>query len=152
MKTLIAGFGNVLLGDDGFGVEVIKRMEREALVPEHAQTIEVGIGGFDLVLRLMDGFDRVVIVDAVCRRQPAGTLHVFKPGNLDGVLRPGENIDPHFTEPARALIMARQLGVLPPSVTIIGCEPLTCELGLGLSAPVAAAVPMAMETVRNHAI
>lgn len=152
MKTLIAGFGNVLLGDDGFGVEVIHRMERESLVPEHAETIEVGIGGFDFVLRLMDGYDRVVIVDAVCRRQPAGTLHVFHPGELNSVLQPGENIDPHFTEPARAIIMARHLGVLPLSVTIVGCEPLVCELGMGLSAPVSAAVPMAIETVRNHAI
>ena len=152
MRTLIAGFGNVLLGDDGFGVEVINRLEREDLVPEHAETIEVGIGGFDFVLRLMDGFDRVVIVDAVRRRDPAGTLHVFEPGDLGAILQPGENIDPHFTEPARALIMARQLGVLPSSVTIVGCEPLTCELGLGLSAPVAAAVPMAMKAVCNHAI
>ena len=63
-KTLIVGFGNVLLRDDGFGVEVVRRLEASAL-PTHVETLDAGIGGMHFVLRLMEGFQKVVIVDAL---------------------------------------------------------------------------------------
>jgi len=149
MRTLVAGFGNILLGDDGFGVEVIRRLEREGSLPDNTELIDVGIGGFDFVLRLMDGYDRVVVVDAVRRRERPGTLHVFRPAPTDVVLDTGERLDPHFAEPARAMIMARQMSCLPDDVTVVGCEVLSCELGVGLSEPVEAAVREAMDRVKS---
>lgn len=148
MKTIIAGFGNLLLGDDGFGVEVVRRFPADEL-PEFSELIEVGIGGFDLVLKLMDGFDRVIFVDAVRRNEPPGTLYVFDPSCDHHHRSPSERIDPHFTEPSRAIEMARRLSVLPAELMFIGCEPFDCDLRLGLSEPVEAAVAGAIQEIRN---
>lgn len=148
MKTLIAGFGNVLLGDDGFGVEVVRRLATSDL-PSSAETIEVGTGGFDFILRLMDHFDRAIIVDAVHRRRPAGTLYVFSPMEEEVRLGAGERVDPHFSEPTRAMKMARQLKLLPSRITVVGCEPKVVDLQIGLSEAVERAVGPAMEKVRE---
>ena len=147
MKTIIAGFGNLLLGDDGFGVEVVRRFPTGEL-PQSSELLEVGIGGFDLVLRLMDGFDRVIFVDAVRRNQQPGTLYVFDP-SCHHRMPSDERIDPHFTEPSRAIEMARRLSVLPAQMTFIGCEPLDCDIRYGLSEPVEAAVAGAIQEIRS---
>ena len=147
-KTLIAGFGNLLRGDDGFGVEVVNRLGASAL-PAHAQTMDVGIGGMHFVLRLMEGFEVVIVVDAVQHGQPPGTLYVFTPAEVDLGLDSGERIDPHFAEPARSLKFAKALGVLPGRVTVVGCEPESCHLGQCLSLPVSVAVDRAVQTIRD---
>jgi hydrogenase maturation protease len=150
-KTLIVGFGNVLLGDDGFGVEVIKRLAASDL-PPHVETMDVGIAGMHLVLHLIEGFDAVIVVDAVERGQPPGTLYVFTPSAAELDLRSGEQLDPHVAEPLRALQLARSLGLLPEHVTIVGCEPSSCELGMSLSVAVQGAVERAVETVRDMVV
>jgi hydrogenase maturation protease len=150
-KTLIAGFGNVLLGDDGFGVEVIKRLAASDL-PPYAETMDVGIAGMHFVLQLIEGFDTVIVVDAVNRGQPPGTLYVFTPSEADLDLHRGERIDPHFAEPVRSLKLARTLGVLPEHVTVVGCEPLSCQLGMSLSGAAKAAVDSAVETIRSMVV
>lgn len=146
MKTLVAGFGNLLLSDDGFGVEVVRRFVARG-VPASVEAVEVGIGGFDFVLKLMDGFERVVIVDLVRRGGAPGTVSSFTPCAADTELRPGERIDPHVTEPSRAMILARGFNVLPASITIVGCEPASCDVGIGLSPPVAAGVERALDAI-----
>jgi hydrogenase maturation protease len=150
-KTLIAGFGNVLLGDDGFGVEVIKRLAASDL-PPHTETMDVGIAGMHFVLQLIEGFDAVIVVDAVSRGQPPGTLYVFTPSEADLDLHSGERIDPHFAEPVRSLKLARALGLLPEHVTVVGCEPLSCQLGMSLSVAAKAAVDSAVETIRDMVV
>lgn len=146
MKTLVAGFGNLLLGDDGFGVEVLRRFVARG-VPEEVDTVDVGIGGFDFVLKLMDGYDQVIIVDLVQRGLEPGTLTAFQPCEAETTLRSGDRIDPHLAEPSRAMKLARHLKVLPAHVTIVGCEPATCDVGIGLSPQVAAAVERALDTI-----
>ncbi|MDQ6801413.1 MAG: hydrogenase maturation protease [Acidobacteriota bacterium] len=146
MKTLVAGFGNLLLGDDGFGVEVIRRFVARG-VPESVEVVEVGIGGFDFVLKLMDGFDRVVIVDLVQRGGRPGTVTAFTPCAEDTTLRPGDSIDPHIAEPTRAMKLARQLNVLPAAVTVVGCEPARCDVGIGLTPQVAEGVERALDVI-----
>lgn len=146
MKTIVAGFGNVLLGDDGFGVEVVRRFAARGL-PQSTETIEVGIGGFDFVLRLMDGYDRAVIVDLVRQAAEPGTLIAFTPPAIGPSLGVGERIDPHIAEPSRAMQLARHLRVLPDHVTIIGCEPEACDVGIGLSPRVAEAAARAIALI-----
>ena len=148
MKTLVAGFGNLLLGDDGFGAEVVRRFPVAELPPE-TELLEVGTGGFDLVLKLMDKYDRLIFVDAVKRNNEPGTLYVFDPTCDRHRALASERIDPHFTEPSRAMEMARRLDVLPAGLMFIGCEPLDCELRLGLSEKVEAAVPHAIREIQN---
>ncbi|MEO8191271.1 MAG: hydrogenase maturation protease [Acidobacteriota bacterium] len=147
-RALIAGFGNLLLGDDGFGVEVVRRLAEQPL-PGGAEIVEVGIGGMELVYELMNGCGRLVIVDAVRRGHPPGTLYVFQPSEADTTPGPEQGIDPHFAEPTRAMKVAKKLGYLPSDVTIVGCEPLCCDLDLTLSPAVRAAVGPAAERVRE---
>jgi len=147
-RVLVAGFGNLLLGDDGFGVAVVRKLARET-VPAGVETLEVGTGGMELVYGLMGGFDRLIVVDAVRRGLAPGTLSVFRPSEADLASSPGQFLDPHFAEPTRAMRMAKSLGYLPPDVTVVGCEPGDCELDLKLSPPVLAAVEQALGTVRE---
>lgn len=146
MKTLVAGFGNILLGDDGFGVEVVRRFVARG-VPESVDAVDVGIGGFDFVLKLMDGYEHVVIADLVHRGDIPGTLYVFAPDEAGTMPRAGDRIDPHIAEPSRAMKLARHLNVLPPAITIVGCEPASCEPGIGLSPRVAAGVERALDAI-----
>jgi len=146
-KTLISGFGNELLGDDGFGVEVARRLAACKL-PPHIQTIDVGIAGLHFVLELMDGFDAVIVVDAMKGGQPPGTLYVFTPCAAEGNLLSQDGIDPHVAEPAQALKLARALGLLPADVTVVGCEPASCRLGMPLSVWASAAVDRAVQTIQ----
>jgi hydrogenase maturation protease len=146
-KTLIGGFGHELLGDDGFGVEIARRLAARKL-PPHIQTIDVGIAGLYFVLELMDGFDAVIVVDAMKGGQPPGTLYVFTPGTAEGDLLSQDYIDPHVAEPAQALKLARALGLLPADVTVVGCEPASCRLGMPLSVWASAAVDRAVQTIQ----
>jgi hydrogenase maturation protease len=152
-RTLVVGIGNILRGDDGFGVEVVKRLQALDDVTSRARVIEVGIGGIHLVQELMDGYDLLVIVDAVSRGGEAGRLSVLElevpatPSALEAWEH--ELTDLHEAVPSRALVMARALGVLPPRVLLIGCEPVgSDDLEIGLSPPVARAVPVAVERIR----
>lgn len=147
-RIAVAGFGNVLLGDDGFGVEVIKRL-RTFPLPIEVETLDIGIGGMELVLKLMDGFDEMIVVDAVRRGNAPGTLYLFPPSEADLYLRPEERIDPHLAEPTGSMRMALKLGILPEKIVVVGCEPENCALGLGLSRPVRVAVEDAVEKIRE---
>lgn len=148
MTTLIAGFGNVLLGDDGFGVHVIKRLAAMTL-PSHVQTMDVGIGGMELVLRLKTGFDEVIVVDAVRRGETPGTLFVFAPNERELNRDSGKALNPHVAEPLAAMRMAKTLGVLPAAITVVGCEPENCSPGIGLSAAVSAAIDPSLNVIRK---
>lgn len=151
-RVLVVGMGNVLRGDDGFGVAVAEALEARAL-PASVELMEVGIGGMHLVQALLDGYDALVIVDAVDRGAEPGTLFVLRPEvpELDPAA-PGERhevlADLHHTVPSRALLMARAVGALPERVWIVGCQPAGVDdLGIGLSDVVRAAVPEAVARV-----
>jgi hydrogenase maturation protease len=141
-RILIAGMGNVLRRDDGFGVEVARRLAASNTLPARARVVEVGIGGIHLVQELMDGYDVLVVVDAVERGSAPGTLHILEaevPDLADWPEAQRQDFlaDMHYTTPSKALILARALGVLPSTVFIVGCQPLDVDdLGIGLSASV----------------
>lgn len=144
-RTLIAGFGNVLCGDDGFGVEVIRRLERDG-VDDGVRLLEAGIGGFHLAQELFETCDRLVIVDATRRGGAPGSLYLSE---VTGVqLRP--DADMHAAVPSQALAWAKALGVLPPYVVMVGCEPGDLEeLTTVLSPPVSAAADLAVRRIRE---
>lgn len=144
-RTLIAGFGNVLRGDDGFGVAVIRRLQDERL-QNGADVLEVGIGGVALAQALLASYDTLVIVDAMKRGGKPGTVYVLE---VDSVESP-RAVDMHMTVPSRALGLAKALGALPPRIYMVGCEPgETDDLELSLSPPVRAAVDYAVGEVRR---
>jgi hydrogenase maturation protease len=150
-RVLVAGVGNVLHGDDGYGVEVVQRLAQRPDLPPAAKVVEVGIGGISLVQELFDGYDVLLIVDAVDRDGAPGTIFLLEPQVPDLAQWPHEQrqdflANMHMTTPSRALILARALGVLPPSVYMLGCQPTACdELVIGLSPPVERAVELSVE-------
>lgn len=147
-RVLVAGIGNDLCQDDGFGIVLARRLAAIQLPPS-VQVVESGIGGIGLVQDLMDGYDTVVILDAVDRGSAPGTLFLLETQVPDLASLPEESrqaflADMHYTVPSRALTLAQALGVLPSRVFILGCQPLEYGLGLGLSEPVQRAVDQAI--------
>ncbi len=154
-RILIAGMGNVLRGDDGFGVETAKRLAAcDSLGPD-TRVIEVGIGGIHLVQELMDGYDTLVVIDAVDRGSTPGTVHLLV-AEVPDLAEWAEHersdflADMHYTTPSKALILAKALGVLPPKAYILGCQPAEVDaIGIGLTDPVAMAVAEAVQVVQR---
>jgi hydrogenase maturation protease len=139
--------GNVLRRDDGFGVVVAQRLQREKL-PPHVTVVEVGIGGIHLVHELLDRFDMLVVVDATDLGHAAGTVVVQRPEVREPSGR-DDLADMHYATPERALMLARALDVLPKTVWVVGCQPADTDLGQGLTPRVAAAVGPALAEVRR---
>lgn len=149
-KVLIAGIGNDLCRDDGFGIVALRRLA-ESGVPDGVKLYESGIAGIGLVQELMDGYEAVVFVDAVDRGGEPGTVYLLETEvpevsdeNRDQFLA-----DMHFVVPSTALLLGKALNVLPPRIFILGCQPAEYGLGLGLSAPVEAAVDEAIRQLRE---
>lgn len=146
-KILVAGFGNLLRRDDGFGVELLRRLEGHPRLPPAAELFEVGIGGISLVQHLLGGYRGLVVLDALEGGKP-GAVQVLELTVPDPRERPVAEIrdhfaDVHYAEPGRALSLARAVGALPAVAFLVGCAPRSCELGEGLSSSVRRALPSA---------
>jgi hydrogenase maturation protease len=147
-RVLVAGIGNVFLGDDGFGVEVAGRLAR-SMLPAGVDVEDFGIRGMDLAYALQD-YDVAILVDAIPRGNAPGTLYVIEP-ELDGS---AAAIDTHAMDPVKVLALAQHLGDQLPRVLVVGCEPAVVlgedeELSAELSEPVRAAVGEAVRIVES---
>ena len=148
-RVLVAGMGNDLRQDDGFGIAVARRFS-EGGVPEGVRVIEAGIAGIGLVQELMDGYEALVIVDAADRSEEPGAVRLLavEVPDLEEFTQERRQeflADTHYAVPSKALILGRALEVLPPRVYILGCQPKEHELGMGLSEPVERGVVEAVE-------
>jgi hydrogenase maturation protease len=149
-RVLVAGIGNVFLGDDGFGVEVVRRLSDRAQ-PAGVEVADYGIRGMDLACAMQDGWTAVVLVDAAPLGAPPGTLSVIEPAVGEAPAAP----DAHGMDPASVLRLVRALGGAPPRTVVVACEPLVCMSGeepdvlVQLSPPVAAAVEGAVPLVEE---
>jgi hydrogenase maturation protease len=142
-RVLVAGIGNVFLGDDGFGVEVVRRLD-PATLPAGVDVADYGIRGVHLAYDLLDGRHRtVVIVDAVPLDDPPGTLAVLQVDPTGG----GAPVDAHGMHPAAVLALLHDLGGSVDRVLVVGCAPADVAERMGLSEPVAAAVDAAVRLV-----
>jgi hydrogenase maturation protease len=155
MKTLVAGVGNIFLTDDGFGVEVAGRMAGHQL-PPGVELVDFGIRGVHLAYQLLEGYDRLVLVDAAPHGQPPGTVSLLEVDQARiipsaGAVSGGESplVDAHGLEPGAILSMLGSLGGQVPTVLVVACEPESVEEGLGLTPIVAAAIPRAVEMVER---
>ena len=154
MKILVAGVGNLLRGDDGFGVAAAHRLLEQQL-PAEVRVIEVGIGGIHLVQELMELTDSLIVLDAIDFGREPGTVLVVRPEVADVTELPlhrrlDELADMHWSTPERAFVLARALGILPDSTWIIGCQPVDASrLGEGLSPQVARAIEPALGELRT---
>jgi hydrogenase maturation protease len=150
-RVLVAGVGNVFLGDDGFGVEVVRRLAGCGL-PESVEVADFGIRGMDLAYALQDDYDVVVFVDATPRGGEPGTVYLLEPEiEEDGAV----SLDTHGMDPVRVIKLARALGAKPTRTLVVGCEPRVVsgedyeDMLMELSEPVLAAVEEAVKLVES---
>ena len=150
-RILIACIGNIFLGDDGFGVEVAKRLSSRQL-PVRVRVVDFGIRGFDLAYALQDGYETTILVDACPHGQAPGTTSLIEP-DLSKLDEPQQGIvETHGMNPLNVLRMAAAMGGSLGKVLLIGCEPATLgdeEGKMGLSAPVEAAVEEAVQMIAS---
>lgn len=145
-RTLIAGFGNVLRGDDAFGVEVIHQLEALGVGSPDIELMEVGTGGIRLAQELLTPCDCLIIADAMTRGGAPGNVYVLE---VESVQRVCE-IDMHVAIPSHALSVAQALGVLPARVILVGCEPLVVDdLTCDISEPVRSAIAIAVTRIQD---
>jgi hydrogenase maturation protease len=149
-RILVAGVGNIFLGDDGFGVEVVRRLARREL-PEGVEVVDFGIRGMDLAYALQDDYELVVFVDATPRGEKPGTVYLIEPE----IEAEGEVVlDTHGMDPLKVIRLSRALGAKPTRTLVVGCEPQVVisgedydEMLMELSEPVRAAVEEAVKLV-----
>jgi len=152
-NVLIAGVGNVLQGDDGFGVEAANRLALRPDLPPEIRVMESGIGGVSLIQELMYGYDALLLLDAYRKGGTPGQLYMLEPvlpelSQLDAHQLRDYFADTHYATPMRALALLAHTGHLPRTVRILGCEPEEVDcMRIGLSPAVAAAVSAAIEMV-----
>ena len=146
-RVLVAGIGNIFLGDDGFGSEVARRLlaEPESLA-EGVKVVDSGIRGLHLAFELLDGYDLLIIVDTVSRGDPPGTITVLE---ADAQSEGGGIPDAHDMDPQNVLDLLTDFGGSVGRVLVVGCEAATVDEVMGLSSPVAAAVDDAIRVVRE---
>jgi hydrogenase maturation protease len=151
---LVAGIGNIFMGDDAFGSEVARRLMKRTL-PDEVRVVDFGIRGFDLTYALLDGYEVTIFVDATPRGDAPGTLYTIEPdlseldeeGDAQGAM-----IEPHGMNPLKVLRLAKSMGGEFKRILLVGCEPapLQSEDGeMGLSEPVAAAVDEAIRIIES---
>lgn len=144
-QVLVAGIGNLFLTDDGFGSEVARRMASTPL-PDGVKVVDYGIRGMHLAYDLLDGYDALVVVDALPGKGAPGELSVLEVGPEDV----GEgDFDAHGMAPVAVLASLGQLGGSLPPTYLIGCQPEDVGEGMGLTPAVEAAVDGAIELIRD---
>jgi len=146
---LVAGIGNIFLQDDGFGVEVAKRLAHGEL-PEGVKVADFGIRGVHLAYEMLDGgYDMTILIDAAPRGEAPGTVYLIEP-DLDNIdAQQSASMDAHSMDPQVVFATLKSLGGSPRRVLIVGCEPLVIDDGIGLSEPVGRAVEEAVRLVHS---
>jgi hydrogenase maturation protease len=145
VRVLVAGIGNIFLGDDGFGPEVCGAVADRLTGAESVRVVDYGIGGMHLAYDLLDDWDALVLVDAVPDRGAPGTLCVFEADHPS--LGESAALDAHGMDPATVFASLEALGGVAPRTVVIGCQVTDVGDGIGLSAAVQAAVPEAVAAV-----
>ncbi len=148
---LVAGIGNIFLGDDAVGCEVVKRLAGRKW-PDNVKVVDFGIRGFDLAYALLDGHDVTIFVDATPRGQQPGTLYTIEPdvGEVESIDGQAAMVETHGMNPMKVLSMVKSMGGQFRKILLVGCEPETFgpeEGKMGLSEPVEAAVDEAVRIV-----
>ena len=151
-EILVAGIGNIFLGDDGFGVEVVNRLATRTL-PECVRVVDFGIRSYDLAYALMAEWALVILVDALPGGEKPGTIYTVELDRPEQDAQQAFELDAHTMNPESVLRMVNTLGGKVGRMLVVGCEPATVEFdeetGFGLSDDVQAAVDEAVRVVEQ---
>lgn len=152
-RILVAGVGNIFLGDDAFGVEVIAELSRREQL-EAVRVVDFGIRGLDLAYTLLDGYETVILVDAVPRGGAPGQVYVIETDTTGSAPTEGPTsplIEAHRMDPARVLKLVTAMGGHVGRLLVVGCEPVPLDdfedIHPGLSEPARAAIPVALREI-----
>ena len=153
LRILVAGIGNIFLGDDGFGVEVAQQLA-QCNFPASVRVADFGIRGFDLAYALEDGYETTILIDAFPHGQAPGTVYVVEPDLKDPAasLSQASFVEPHAMNPMNVLRMATAMHGPLKRVLLVGCEPASFggdDGQMGLSVAVQAAVQEAVKVVER---
>jgi hydrogenase maturation protease len=146
-RILVAGVGNVFHGDAGFGVEVARRLERHPL-PEGITVADVGLRSLHLAYAMLDRPDLLVVIDAVRRGGPPGTIYLMDATEM-------ASSSPRDVPETRGVSMTTvvtaiwTLGGKAPPILLVGCEPEFVGERMGLSAAVKNALPKAEDLIHG---
>ena len=146
-KVLVAGIGNLFMGDDGFGCEVARQLSQRPQA-DGVHVRDFGTRGVDLAYELGGGYDAAIFIDAAARGGTPGTLYVLDPQAAGAPV----TVDGHALRLHEVLPLAGRVGGLPGTLRLVACEPATLEgddAGVGLSAPVSAAIEPAVQLVER---
>jgi hydrogenase maturation protease len=145
-RVLVAGVGNIFLGDDGFGVEVIKHLTGQPL-PDWVRVADFGIRGIHLAYELLDhGYDTLILVDATPRGGQPGTVYLIDI-DLSEKMEAAGSPDAHGMNPQAVFALLQSFGQPPPRIRLVGCEPARTEEAMGLSEPVQQAIAPAVQLI-----
>jgi hydrogenase maturation protease len=149
-RILIAGIGNIFFGDDAFGVEVIRELEQRKWVEQNPSlhVTDFGIRSYDLAYALTDGYDSVILVDALSRGGAPGTVFLIEPDLAALAQTAPELPDAHSLSPASVVQLALSFGSISSKVFLVGCEPASLEPE-PLSEVVRSAIPPAIEMIES---
>ncbi|MHB9863981.1 hydrogenase maturation protease [Streptomyces sp. YIM S03343] len=148
-RVLVAGIGNIFLGDDGFGVETVRALTARPL-PGQVETADIGVRGVHLAYQLLDGYDTVILVDATARGAEPGTLHVIEPEATGAPAAPdGHRMTPDAVLALLGTLCASTGARAPRRMLVVGCEPARLDEGIGLSPAVSDAVPRAVRLIEE---
>ncbi|MBA2504896.1 MAG: hydrogenase maturation protease [Thermoleophilaceae bacterium] len=151
-KVLIAGVGNLWLKDDGFGSEVVKRLEALEL-PENVAVFDFGTGGLDLAYEVLRGYDGLILVDVSRQGGAPGTIYLMEPSEeeAEAGIEDGDVINPHAMDVQTVLRFVKTTGGWPGKVVVVACEPAVVEeMGIGLSDEVTASLDAAVKAVLDQ--
>lgn len=155
-SILIAGLGNELKQDDAFGIEFVKSFKDKVALPERIKVMEVGIGGIHLVQELHQLYDILIMADAVTWGEEPGHLYFREMASVSDIDEMSVFdkrtflADMHYTNPIRALMLAKALNVLPKEIYILGCEAKQHDdFAIGMSSEVSSAIPKAIEKLKS---
>jgi hydrogenase maturation protease len=150
-RILVAGVGNIFLGDDAFGSEVARRLMQRTL-PAEVQVNDYGTCSYDLAYAIMEGYEATILVDATSQGQSAGTIYLIEPDLNELDKMDSAVADGHGMNPVSVLQMVRSLGCRPRNLYLVGCEPAALDSddgAIGLSECVQAAVPRAIQMIES---
>lgn len=146
-RVLIAGVGNIFLGDDGFGVEVARRLASNGL-PESVRVADFGVRALHLAYELLDGgYEATILIDAASMGREPGAVYLIEP-DIDALVGEANEVpDAHGMDFRSVLRLVKSLGGKPGRIYVVGCEPLQLADEIGLSKPVADAVDEALRLI-----
>ena len=141
--VLVAGIGNIFQTDDAFGVEVANRLGERDL-PDGVRVEDFGIRGVHLAYELLEGYEGLILIDAMPMGEPPGTVAIVEPDALT-INEAGPVVDAHTMSPDVVLATLAGLGGNVDWIRVVGCQPASLQEGMGLTPPVEAAVEGAVE-------